>query len=447
MLIQCTSCGTQAKIPQSKEGAKVKCPSCGHVYVAREGGGRGGRGGRSSSGSQNSTLPIVIGVVVVGALAVGILFMKNSGGGDEAVVNANGPKVPEKKDDKPYVAFDSFEGPPIKFARSLHDAANAGNTTRLRSLMAAEAAYAAHIAEQPEDAEPLPAWETLDQAGQLAAKDAIIAPLIDRGEDAYVAGWKAWDGIYLEDAREGFVHRVRLRLQPVEGATGDRWVEWTVVQEGDAFRWIDADRHFTNAELAAIRRGDRKRPEKVTLEDGQTVYEGEVAAIGYDEDVPEATRAEIDALIDGLFVSDSFSNREYGAAKDKLAAMGPPAVAALLNQLSVEAGEPADTDGRDRDIFTIDQVLQQLTGDSNNTLQMGATEEQIDSGVKQWFAWYDRRYKSYKRKWQSAAEAGGDAVEEYVDPLEGEIDLDSMNARERREYEKAKREMQKGGGN
>lgn len=444
MLIQCTSCGTQAKIPSSKEGAKVKCPSCGHVYVARAG---GGRGGRSSSGSQNSTLPIVIGVGVVGTLIIAFFFLQNSGGGDDPVDAAETPATPEKKDDKPYVAFDSFEGPPLAFARSLHDAANAGNTTRLRSLMAAEAAYAAHGEELPEDAEPLAPWTSLDQAAQLAAKDAIIAPLLDRGEDAYVAGWKAWDGIYMEDAREGFVHRVRLRLQPVDGATGDRWVEWTLLQEGDVFRWIDADRHYTNAELADIRRGNRKRPEKVTLEDGQTVYEGEVTAIGYDDDVPAETRAEIDAIIDGLFISDSYSNREYGAAKDELARMGPPAVAALLNQLSVEAGEPADTDGRDRDIFTIDQVLQQITGDSNNTLQMGATEEQIESGVKQWFAWYDRRYKSFKRKWTSAAEAAGGATEEYVDPLEGAVDLDSMNARERREYEKAKREMQKGGGN
>jgi len=444
MLIQCTSCGTQAKIPSSKEGAKVKCPSCGHVYVARAG---GGRGGRSSSGSQNSTLPIVIGVGVVGTLIIAFFFMRSSGGSDDAVETPK-PRVQAKeKDETPYVAFDSFEGPPIRFARSLHDAANAGNVTRLRSTMAAEAAYAAHGEELPEDAEPLEPWSSLDQAGQLAAKDAIIAPLLDRGEDAYVAGWKPWDGIYMEDAREGFVHRVRLRLQPVEGSTGDRWVEWTLLQEGDAFRWIDADRHYTNAELAAIRRGNRKRPEKVTLEDGQTVYEGEVTAIGYDDDVPAETRAEIDAIIDGLFISDSYSNREYGAAKDELTQMGPPAVAALLNQLSVEAGEPADTDGRDRDIFTIDQVLQQITGDSNNTLQMGATEEQIESGVKQWFAWYDRRYKSFKRKWNSAAEADGGAAEEYVDPLEGAVDLDSMNARERREYEKAKREMQKGGGN
>ena len=441
MLIQCTSCGTQAKIPQSKEGAKVKCPSCGHVYVARAG------GGRSSSGSRNSTLPIVIGVGVVGTLVIAFLFMQSSGGGDDPVETPEAEVQAKEKDDAPYVAFDSFDGPPLTFARSLHAAANAGNTTRLRSLMAAEAAYAAHSEELPEDAEPLAAWSSLDQAGQLAAKDAIIAPLLDRGEDAYVAGWKAWDGIYMEDAREGFVHRVRLRLQPVDGATGDRWVEWTLLQEGDDFRWIDADRHYTNAELAAIRRGNRKRPEKVTLEDGQTVYEGEVTSIGYDDDVPAETRAEIDAIIDGLFISDSYSNREYGAAKDKLSEMGPPAVAALLNQLSVEAGEPADTDGRDRDIFTIDQVLQQITGDSNNTLQMGATEEQIESGVKQWFAWYDRRYKSFKRQWQKAIDAGGAAAEEYVDPLEGAVDLDSMNARERREYEKAKREMQKGGGN
>ena len=51
MLIQCTSCGTQAKIPQSKEGAKVKCLNCGHVYVARPVGARGRRDKKETSPS------------------------------------------------------------------------------------------------------------------------------------------------------------------------------------------------------------------------------------------------------------------------------------------------------------------------------------------------------------------------------------------------------------
>ncbi|MFT5154301.1 MAG: putative Zn finger-like uncharacterized protein, partial [Planctomycetota bacterium] len=35
MIIQCPACSTQAKLPESKEGAKVRCSDCGRVYVAR----------------------------------------------------------------------------------------------------------------------------------------------------------------------------------------------------------------------------------------------------------------------------------------------------------------------------------------------------------------------------------------------------------------------------
>ena len=35
MIIECSRCQTRAKLPDSKEGSKVRCPECGHV-CARE---------------------------------------------------------------------------------------------------------------------------------------------------------------------------------------------------------------------------------------------------------------------------------------------------------------------------------------------------------------------------------------------------------------------------
>ena len=60
MLIQCTSCGAQAKLPDSKEGAKVRCPSCGHVYAARP------KGAGRSSRKDDPTKYVIIGGAILG---------------------------------------------------------------------------------------------------------------------------------------------------------------------------------------------------------------------------------------------------------------------------------------------------------------------------------------------------------------------------------------------
>ena len=72
MLIQCTSCKTTARLSDDKEGAKVRCPSCGHVYVARPAGSRGS----TRSKSNNTQLMIFGGAGIVGVIMMYLLAFK-----------------------------------------------------------------------------------------------------------------------------------------------------------------------------------------------------------------------------------------------------------------------------------------------------------------------------------------------------------------------------------
>ena len=66
------------------------------------------------------------------------------------------------------------------------------------------------------------------------------------------------------------------------------------------------------------------------------------------------------------------------------------------------------------------------------SLDLGMTPEQIASGVKQWYAWYERKYDRFKERYETEAEEA--ANEPYVNPLEDLIDLESMSPAEREQY-------------
>ena len=132
MLIKCTSCGTQAKIPSSKEGAKVRCPSCDHVYVARV------RGAKGSSQDQ-SKMMIVGGAIV----ALAILVAIGTSGGDEPPPPPPVEEAPKETNDTPYVDPMSWDGPLVGLARELQQAAATANEARLSTRLDAESAGAA----------------------------------------------------------------------------------------------------------------------------------------------------------------------------------------------------------------------------------------------------------------------------------------------------------------
>ncbi|MEL6713010.1 MAG: zinc-ribbon domain-containing protein, partial [Planctomycetota bacterium] len=371
MLIQCTSCGTQAKLPDSKEGAKVKCPSCGHVYVARpvrsrSGGASSGRAsasaGRRSSGARSSggsSSGVAIGVGVGAAALLGVFALRAMGGDDPAEAREPAAKPAAETADKtpsePWVDPESYDGPAMKFARSLHDAANAGNETRLSDENDESRAYAAPAEESEGE---LPPWSELDPAARARALDDIVAPLMERGEDAFVANWTPYDGRY--GSGDGDVHVLRLKSSPAGGgAAVDRWTEWTVVEvaKGD-WRWIDADRAKTSAENAAERRA--KAPKKVTLSDGIEVREAEARVVEYDRDVPAAKRREIDGAIETFFADDG-SRKKWSAARKTILDAGPASVAPLLTRLEKEARLDLSVPTRQRTILNVGKLLEEIT--------------------------------------------------------------------------------------
>ncbi|MEC8495411.1 MAG: zinc-ribbon domain-containing protein, partial [Planctomycetota bacterium] len=201
MLIQCTSCGTQAKIPQSKEGAKVKCPNCGHVYVARPIGARGRRDKKD-----DPTKMVIIGGAIVAAALVGIMAAR-SGGEDVA------PRKQEEvavKVEAPREDLTSWDGTLQKLVRQLHTAAMAGNEGRLVAGLDARAAYefwpaaptvptppakAASSGGEAEDANKVrQEWLALTEIERVEFSNSMVARATGRTEEDSVALWQPYDG-------------------------------------------------------------------------------------------------------------------------------------------------------------------------------------------------------------------------------------------------------------
>ena len=70
MLIECPFCKATAKLPEEKEGAKVRCSGCGKVYVARE------KGSKAKTGGVNGiTIGIGAGaVILIGLFVESVIF-------------------------------------------------------------------------------------------------------------------------------------------------------------------------------------------------------------------------------------------------------------------------------------------------------------------------------------------------------------------------------------
>ena len=58
---------------------------------------------------------------------------------------------------------------------------------------------------------------------------------------------------------------------------------------------------------------------------------------------------------------------------------------------------------------------------------MGTTKERQDAGLKQWFGWYDRRYRRFEGRKDTAD-----------DPFLDDPDFKPRNERERRDFERAR---------
>ncbi len=453
MLIQCTSCGTQAKIPDSKEGAKVKCPSCAHVYVARP---KWARGARSSGSQQDPTKMVIIGVAGIAAAVLAVMVLKSGGNSVEAA--PEGPKE-DPAPAEPWVDPDSWQGPLVTVVRQLHASAAAGDKSKLLSRLDAKQAYAYELSqplpepppvaegEDPAPApEPRPAWSALSELEKIQYSDTLIAKVMALGGDGAVAGWKPFDGrVETNDEGEALV---LVKCQPLDNTLGlgDRWTQWRMVNPkgsydaDDSWKWIFADRWYTEAELAAMARGPRKKVKKKTLSDGSQVYVSEIRAIDFDDDVTADERKRLTGLVSALVDDIDVRPSVRGEVQAKILQAGKPIIPALLTRMSsITETMSKNTDENIEDrirLNFIHESMRDITGNETTfdvATEMGGTQERIQAGLEMWYAWYDRKYKRFEAETET----------EYVDPLE-DADI-PLTDREKREIEreKLKRERDK----
>lgn len=439
MIIECTRCRTRAKLPDSKEGAKVRCPECGHVYVANPGGSRAA----SARRKEDPTKYVIIGGAVVVFAVIMIIASKDGNKTTDAA-----PPDEEVADTGPVIPTTGFDSPLVKEAREMHDLAAASNRAALLLQIDFPEVHAWEMerAEETEDTTPYPA---LDIGEQQVYRNDVLTGLSTGRWRELVADWVPYDGEVVEETPQTAVVRVRCHHRDPQVDLADRWVEWHFEKDVAKDRWLATswERWISPEEKQAERQKRARTTTKTTLSDGSEVIEGEVREdlIEWHPETPEPLREEIVALIDQMLDMEA-PPKQVTRAREALEEIGKHAVPGLLMRIARispdmgPAGSEIDEDFQ----LTYDQAVQiqlchmtlTVITDWNTSYDvhaaMGTTQERQGSGIRQWFGWYGRKFRLF---WRDA-----DEVEE--DPLWDDPDFRPRNEKERREFEKHRREAQ-----
>lgn len=436
MIIECPACKSRAKLPESKEGAKVRCSGCSRVYVAKPA--RAGSGGGRAKPETDPTK------YVIGAIGLAIflgLFAMSRGRGTPPPPEVVAAEEPEDTSD---LEATDWNAPVVQVAVKLHAWAAERNDILLGSSLAQEYIWKQVQAAKTaagEEASSMP-WAAIPQGDKTAFISAVARDMIDGQYADLVGQWSPFDGHvldidlweepYKEQVSPGEeVSVVRLQVAPrdLEAGLGNRWVEWAFVKvrgKQVAFSW---KRWISPEEMEKVRRKGSKKTVKRELADGSVVIEGNVRAIDYDADTPQIVRDEVDALVLELLSPDS---KPY-KIQQRLKEIGKPSIPALLTQL---ATIPLETEEQAIQLNLVHLTLQEITGYQTTfkvSELMGATRERQESGLMQWFGWYDRKYKRFTgNKTQS---------EDLMD----DPSFTPRSAQERRDLERAKRDLEKNG--
>jgi hypothetical protein len=383
MLIQCPSCQARSKLPDSSEGAKVRC-ECGRVYVARASGSKGG-----SSRGPNTGL-LVGGFVGALALVV-VIFIARGADGEAPVAKA----APEAAPSAPPLDY-GWNSELVKGVVAVHEAAFAGQRERLKGYL-----HAARVWEREHtDAEGVrdpaaPAFLALPPHERVDAQDRWVRELVEGQDKELVADWLPYDGLVVhQDDEEALV---RVAVRPRAGGIENRWVEWRLAKEDGRYkawrwaRWLSPDE-----EKAAKR---KKGYEVVTLSDGSIVHERPPEPLTHLDDTPPDLRERIDSLVATML--DLELTKEAARARRELVEIGRPAIPILLTRFFET---PADTEEHRIQCGLIDQALQSITGQQFGYAPgeagsaAGTTEERRQSSIKQWFAWWHKNQKKFAEK-------------------------------------------------
>ena len=428
MIIKCPACDAQATLPESKEGAKVRCPQCSRVFVARPAGAGGARAsGRGSRGrSADPTRFVLIGgaLIVVAAL----FYIYRTKQGPQVVLRPEEPDTVAAASAS--VDLTGWDSELVLLTRRVHELLFAGDTAALRPWLHAERAYEWNgaplqeipadslAAEQvslpaPEESSPREPWASLSHDDQtLAAAERVEALAADEFLQDWVPYACAGDngnGVLEKNAQQAVVRLVVKNRADV--SLPDRFVEWRLAPEGDVWKVVHGARWFTESDLR-VRHAKQGPPvEKVTLSDGSLVVEGQVRPLPHMEGIPPEEQEHIDGLVAKL-VDLSLPAKELTAVRNELEAIGKPAIPPLLTQL---ATIPLETDDQAIQLNLVCGVLYSITGYVTTFKPheaLGAGSERRESGLKQWFGWYDRRFSRFEGKKEVAADLAPVSEEE-----------------------------------
>ncbi len=382
MIITCPACKAQAKLPDSKEGAKVRCGECGRVYKAL-GAGRGSKGAPKA----DPTRYFIIGGAAL-VLLILILIVKNTP--DKAPPIEEAPKVAAQAPEPEKMGMDA---PAVIQALKIHDLAFEKNKPLLRSCLHGQAMLNLQL----EEGEKEKNFKLLSPAEQQSILDTAADEILN-GD--LVADWEPSDGWIvpfeewgeLQMPTNGIVLRLAVSPRDLNSSETNRHVEWHMIKTGSsykAFRWL---RWWSPEEIAARDKKKRARKyEQKTLSDGSIVVEGVVRPIPYMDETPQELRDEIDGLI--VEIMDPAS-RPMKLMR-RLEEIGKPAIPGLLTHM---ANTPLETSEQAEALNLISKTQYMITGYQTTfkvSELVGATREKQESGLKQWFGWYDRRFKRF----------------------------------------------------
>ena len=442
MIIECTRCQTRAKLPDSKEGAKVRCPECGHVYIAQAGGARGGAARRK----EDPTKYVIISCAIL--LFAGLSIYGSRGGksktqevAEEEPATYSGPIIPTT----------GFDSPLVQAVCKLHNYAAASNTSALLRRLDFPAIYTWEQHTQMTGPGGVgPSLSTKSPGDQSTYRTSVIEGLSKGRWKDLIADWVPYDGDIIAETTERATVRVRCHHRDPSLMLPDRWVEWKLAKEKSADRWqaTSWERWVSPEEEKAERKARQKSAVKTTLSDGSEVIEGVVSEefVAWHDETPQELRDEIVQLINVMVAEDS-ARSDVTAARERLQnEIGKHAVPGLLlkiAQVSPDMG-PAGSDIPDDFQLSYEQAVQiqlchlslTMITDWNTSYDvhaaMGTTAERQGSGIRQWFGWYQKKFKKFWR------EAG--SVEE--DPFWDDPDFKPRNEKEAREFEKYRRERE-----
>ncbi len=421
MNIQCPSCRTVARIPSSKEGARVRCPNCDHLYVARPPGSR-------ATGVNPSLF--IAGAAIVAVLAVLFFATRSKPQAREVAAQDPAEEVAPPVAEEP-LDDGSWNSPPVQaVARAFQLVADFDEEALARKLdgeavFAWLAAGGPPIPEGAPDADVprVPAvepvdWDALEAFEQEEAVQALAHEVVHMTGDHALSSWRPYDGRV--ESREDGAAVVHLDVTATanERAGEKRTLAVRVVQDGKDWRLASWERVYTLSELSMMKRVAARKYEKVELTDGSRVYESEPEPLPHLDDTPPELRDRIDALCAQL-IDLELRPKENSQAKQELVAIGKPALPALLTKMYET---PIETEDDAIKLNLVNQALEEITGfytgykpqvrEGSGT---GTSAERRESAIRQWFAWWHRKGKRFEQaEWE-------DALEDFIEPTERDL--------------------------